>query len=446
MINISYKQVKDTYRTNNMALNKVKDDMEMVIKSNLTKEQLNDMGLTKRQWKRNNKEFYIYRYIKDKLTKDSLQTLGLFRSIVVLDDKVVSFAPPKSIDCETFIENNNLEDTILEEFIDGTMINLFYIEGLNDSELGDWEIATRSFVGGDFSFYFNPDNPKTFRKMFIEALEASNIDLSILDKNYCYSFVLQHPNNRIVTPNEKAGVCLTDVYSINGFDISKVDKDNFVDKLPMPKRYNITEFSSYEEIYDKFTSTKKEDFKLMGCVLSNGEDRSKIRNPAYEVVRELRGNQPKLQFTYLELRRKSKNSVLEYLEYYPEHRVMFNKFNNQVKRFCDNLFDNYHFTHVKRVKKHKDLEHQFKPHVYYLHNEFLNILKNNGDIITHQYVNNYVNKLESAKLMYALNYSFRPQRNTKNESVDEVLDEVVDEVVNEIVDDVVNDVLNDAVY
>ena len=43
------------------------------------------------------------------------------------------------------------------------------------------------------------------------------------------------------------------------------------------------------------------NYNTLGFVLINkvtGE-RAKIRNPVYEQVRQLRGNQPKLQFQYL---------------------------------------------------------------------------------------------------------------------------------------------------
>lgn len=434
-----------------MALQTVKYDMKMVIKTDFTNDQLYDMGLTRRLWKRSNKEYYIYRYIKDKLTKDTHQTLGLFRSIVVLDGEIVSFAPPKSIDCEAFIEKHSLSECILEEFIDGTMINLFYVEGLEDEELGNWEIATRSFVGGDFSFFFNPENPMTFRTMFIHAVKEHNIDLSRLSPKYSYSFVLQHPNNRIVTPQYKPSISLTDVYSIDEFNISKVDKMEFVDTLPIPKRYNNSEYCSFQDIYDKFTSTKKEDYKTMGVIILNGEDRTKFRNPAYEVVRELRGNQPKLQYTYLELRRKSRQDVLQYLEYYPEHREEFNKFNKQVKQFSETLYNKYHLTQVKRKINHKDLAYQYKPHVYTLHNEYLNILKKNGEFITREYVNNYIDKLETAKLMYALNYSMRTSRKVEDAEpgvkpiVEPIVEPGVDEVqeyVSKIVDDIVDQVIS----
>ena len=55
----------------------------------------------------------------------------------------------------------------------------------------------------------------------------------------------------------------------------------------------------------------------MGIIVKheNG-DRTKFRNPNYEHVKKLRGNNSKLQFQYLTLH---KEMINEYLKYYPEN-------------------------------------------------------------------------------------------------------------------------------
>ena len=66
----------------------------------------------------------------------------------------------------------------------------------------------------------------------------------------------------------------------------------------------VYEEKTYSELIDKYASMNT-DYNTLGLVLINkvtGE-RAKIRNPVYEQVRQLRGNQPKLQFQYLSLRK-----------------------------------------------------------------------------------------------------------------------------------------------
>ena len=74
----------------------------------------------------------------------------------------------------------------IEEFVDGTMINCF---NHNDS----WHISTRSFIGANCKWYSH----KKFNEMFEEA--KGDMDFSKLNPNICYTFVLKHPENRIVT-------------------------------------------------------------------------------------------------------------------------------------------------------------------------------------------------------------------------------------------------------
>ena len=51
--------------------------------------------------------------------------------------------------------------------------------------------------------------------MFSEASEKNNFNMNQLDKKYNYSFVLQHPRNRIVVPFSKPQLYLVKVYEIN---------------------------------------------------------------------------------------------------------------------------------------------------------------------------------------------------------------------------------------
>ena len=62
--------------------------------------------------------------------------------------KIVSVAPGKSIDLGTFKFELGSEDEVSIEESDGVMVNMFW-----DEEEEEWEIATRSSVGGRVSFF-----------------------------------------------------------------------------------------------------------------------------------------------------------------------------------------------------------------------------------------------------------------------------------------------------
>ena len=102
--------------------------------------------------------------------------------------------------------------------------NIFF-----DKERDDWEICTKSTVGGRNSFFRDGGITidKTFRYMFLAATGASNLDFDDLCKDYCYSFVLQHPDNRIVTPFNQMSVYLIACYKINNEDytVQTIERD-----------------------------------------------------------------------------------------------------------------------------------------------------------------------------------------------------------------------------
>ena len=59
--------------------------------------------------------YHLIKYKKNKLNRDNLETLGMFRSIIVNDSRVVSFSPPKSLTDEYFndwmsLENDNTKN------------------------------------------------------------------------------------------------------------------------------------------------------------------------------------------------------------------------------------------------------------------------------------------------------------------------------------------------
>jgi hypothetical protein len=391
----------------------------------------------------NNNEYKIIRLVKEKLKAinfynehEKYLEVSKYRSVIIRNNKVVCFAPEKSLDYALFVEKYSTENSWLEDFIDGTMINVFY-----DNIKETWEIATRSTVGANIVFFNDVKNYKyfdnnnyfkdyynlTFRSMFFEACNSCNLDLNCLDKKYVYSFVLQHPFNRIVTPILTPVIYLVKIYEIihpinnvlssdnlNHVIINEIDIQSLVNAPPyifinstikFVNKYPVTNF---QEIKDYYASGNA-GYNCVGCFLySKDGTRSKIRNMSYEEVRKLRGNQPKLQFNYLTL--KQENKVGEFLQYYPEHTVIFNKFKLAVYHYTNILFMNYISCFVRKEKPLKEYEFEYKTHMYKLHEKYKTELKPNQKSIDKKYVIDYVNALHPAQQMFLINYktpSFR---------------------------------------
>ena len=370
---------------------------------------------------RNNQKYRVIRYDKNYLGFDLIGTQGLFRSVIVNQDKrVVSFAPPKSYRFSSFStkypDPKNTDGIVAEEFVEGTMMNVFWDASAGLS--GCWEIATRNSVGGEVSF-FQSQNAKTFRDMFMETANEINLDINKLNRNYCYSFVLQHPENRIVVPFKIKKLYLTNVYEIcnteNGtvtvscIDLKKIkdDEEMKMTNVCYPEVYN--EWSSYNDLMDNYGS-ENTSYNILGVVIHNYStgERTKIRNPVYENVRQLRGNQPKLQFQYLALRKEGK--VGEYLKFYPEHKKEFALFRDQMHRFTNTLFQNYISCYMKKEKPLKEFPENFRTHMFNMHKIYIDELRVEKKYINHSFVVNFVNELPLTLQMYSFNFAMRQRK------------------------------------
>ena len=263
-------------------------------------------------------KWYFLQYIKKNLCEVNYKTAGLFRSVLTDGKKIYIYSPPKSLPFSS-VKDDEYNNYILEELVEGTMINLFW----NDY-LGEWNIATKNSLGGKYAFY--QDNKKTFRTMFLEAMNNQQIEFEHFDKTLCYSFVLQHPDNRIVIPFKTTGLILTGLYKIDGTTVTILDKYQCnIPNMLFPKtlkQYTDYKGSSWQDLEDYFNQMKL-DYRITGTNIYNPSTglRSKLRNPTYEYVRRLKGNSPKIQFQYYSLRQVGK--VREFLKYYKEYRPTF---------------------------------------------------------------------------------------------------------------------------
>ena len=385
---------------------------------------LNKHGLNKHSSLDEERKYNILKYNKSKLNKEYPFPDGFIRSVIFKDENMVCFSPPKSVSFNIaktlpdFSLNNN--NVVTEEFVEGTMINMFYDDG-------KWCIATKSSVGGKVGFFTTGTTRKvrdenTFRSMFFDAvasLEATTMEdkglfekLDDIPKNVCLSFVLQHPKNRIVVPFLKPSLFLVAAYSLNDYTVTPINiRDNsFRSKLPSwvsyPEVYNIT---NYEELNNKISSIST-DYKKVGVIIYSETTglRTKIRNPLYESVKKLRGNQPKLQYRFLTL--KKEKNIDEYLYYYPEHMDLFIEYNNKVNLFCSKLYSNYISCYVRKHKPLREYSSEYRTNMFKIHEKYINELRPVNLIVTKEVVHNYVNSMEEAILMNNINYKTNKSR------------------------------------
>ena len=348
--------------------------------------------------------WYFLKYNKKNLCEENYKTIGLFRSVLTDGKKVYVYSPPKSLPYSS-VKDDDYENYIIEELVEGTMINMFWNDHSNK-----WDIATKNSLGGKYAFY---QHKKTFHAMFFEAINSQFIDVAQFDKTLCYSFVLQHPDNRVVISFKEPRVVLIGLYKIEGDNIMILDKCQCtVPNILLPKtleQYTNYKGSSWQDLENYFNQMDL-DYRITGTNIYNPKTgmRSKLRNPAYEHVRRLKGNSPKIQYQYYSLRQVGK--VGEFLKYYKEHIPTFSRLRDDLHKWTDNVWTNYKRCYVQKEKPLMEFPKKFRSHMFNLHQIYLNDLRELGHYVSRQIVIKYVNSLEPAKLMYSMNYDLRCAR------------------------------------
>ena len=358
--------------------------------------------LISKPWGKNNIIYNIIKYDKNIITYDMVDLMKIFRSIICgnSNSNIHVFSPPKSFNIMAFMdkyneENSQLTDCIAEEYIEGTMINLFY-----DNTINKWEIATKSSVGGNITFF--KDQP-TFAKLFYEICDEMKINFDLFSKDCCYSFVMQHPENKFVLQISEKRLYLIACYKIENYTVTLLPRESVTlpENILLPKQYNMLSYNELFMLYGSMNTAAS----IPGVMIyhKNG-DRTKIHNPNYKYIKYLRGNNTKLQFQYLSLRRD--NLINENLKYFPENIKQFQIFESQLYNFSNTLYANYIQCYIKKEQPLIQFPKEFRVHMYNLHQYYLSIRENRG-YINKTVIIQYINSLEPAKLMYSLNYNMR---------------------------------------
>ena len=349
---------------------------------------------------KNQDGLFIIKYNKHYITRDNVQTLGHFRSVITDGERLLCYSPPKSIESESFMNDFPTgKDCILEEFIEGTMINCFYHNN-------EWKIATRWNIGANRSFY---QRGLSFCEMFKEAMSKCQLEFDTLNKKYCYSFVLQHPQNRIVVPFNSPNLVLIATYELNGWSVKEIKSPLVNSKVAYPWSSFVEKPINNWDTYIKPYVDINTHYTILGVVLKHSANgscvRSKVRNPIYEKVRHLKGNSPKIQFQYYHLYQQGK--VTEFLQFFPEHKQEFWNLRGELIRWTNKLFELYKNRYISKNISEQDIPYQFRPHVWSLHDIYQSSMREKNLSINKQTVINYIYNLHPSRLMYSINYPLR---------------------------------------
>jgi hypothetical protein len=306
------------------------------------------------------------------------------RGVVIntVTNKVICIPPRKAIQKENiydFLNENeyNNDNISIQPLIDGTMINMFYHNN-------EWFICTRSNIGAKNSW----DGKVPFHKMFKEI----NGDewFSELDIHSCYSFVLRHNKNRIISPVETNEIYLIERHMVFEDNITKAELP-FIVGITNTCDIKTDNLMCYNDINLNYR------FKGFTVKKHDGERINWI-NPNYVHVGELKMNYNHPFLNYIELRQKKK--LTEYLNYFPEARYLFDEYRNKLIKIKEDIYESYVSIFIKKENEMKNVNYSIRPLLYKLHGYY----HKSGEKINRKIVSDYLYQLPCKKLLFIYNY------------------------------------------
>ena len=260
---------------------------------------------------------------------------------IIIDKKTLKIL------CYTFnkcSDNLNLPDNIckdnlyIETSIEGTLIRMFYYED-------KWIYSTKKCIDASKAKWLSDKNfIELFKDCILNNDNIKNIDNleNILNKNNCYSFIITHPENKIVTPYTTA----------NAFHISTRDMTSLNEIIEDIKFLRIEKKKINKDYLETFFLQILKDMCISyeGFIfIDENYNRWKILTPIFIKIRKLWGNSNNRFFRYLELRKNS-DLLQEYIIYYPNDQYNFIIYENKISEFSKFILNKYTEKHILKLE------------------------------------------------------------------------------------------------
>jgi hypothetical protein len=286
----------------------------------------------------------------DKAESDMTSPLvAPFRSVVwnMLTNRPVCVSPARGLVLDASAsEVPGGGPFVAEDFVDGVMINQFH-----DGE--SWRVATRTQVNAGAGFY----GKTPFAELFADTFIATGLKLDELDKSLCYSWVLQHPKERVVVaaPYGVPRLFLVEAFRIAADSsvsvLSAAERRAAIplagaagDKL-VPVVHDLTTLAAVRERVIAWGRRFHAGWQGIVIKAADGT-RYKLRSAEYNEARLLRGNQAKLAYLWLE--RWSEGKINQYLRQYPEEQHEAEAIINRFKAVTQEVHDVHQAIYKRR--------------------------------------------------------------------------------------------------
>jgi hypothetical protein len=332
---------------------------------------LNDYYLIENHIKKiNNKKFpelSLFKYSKDKSNFETVDVRQARGIILNRDNNIICYSLNKFNNRENKDHkhfNSIWKECIIEEAIEGTQIRLYYYNN-------EWQVTTARTILAENSKW---DYIKSFQQLFNDV--NKHIDYNLLNKDYTYTFILKHIENRIISNIKK-----NELIHIHTRNNKTCDELNVDINIKKPTVYH---FNNYEDLINDLESLT---FESKGYVLKYKDERYMFISNEYNKIKNLKGNHLNKLYHYIDLIKKSE--LEEFLIYFSEYNIIFNNVKNDLNNFINKIHNLYLNVNIHKSIKLNEIQKDFRKTIYDLHGIYLK----NKTIITFDVVKDYIYNL-----------------------------------------------------
>ena len=276
--------------------------------------------------------------------------------------KIVCQSNLGTISFEDFISKVPIENCVVEENLEGTLINLYYYDNR-------WCVSTKFCINAENSKF---RGNKSFRQYFDKLCD---IDKYRLDTNFTYSFLLQIPENRLVSKIKKR-----QLYHIETQNNITGEKIYFDIGIKKPKILKLNDLNTLK--INSYRNLNKELIKLNWCIKGfmlyspDRKYRCSLINPAYEVPLQMIKDQTDIKYIML-------NSVYydgninDVTYYFPEYIPIKDKVMSDVNDLVKILYGVYKDTYCYKKNTVDDVSPKYKKILTNIHKVYKEVHRNN---------------------------------------------------------------------
>ena len=276
--------------------------------------------------------------------------------------KIVCHPNDGTLDLKTFKVNVPIDECVIEENLEGTLINLYFYNNI-------WNVSTKFCINANESrFRAKLTYRQLFDKLFLHH------QYKLLDKSFTYTFLLRIPEDKLVSNIvEPALFHLESQNNITGSKLYLNIGTPHISRITPLELLNKNGYSGGKLSYRLISQINNAfSWDIRGLMLysKDRQYRCSIINPNYNKVLSLVKNQSDLKYLALESQFYKKNSE-DILHYFPEYTELFDSVKSDYVNVANTLYSLYRNIYCRKIattipKKYQKIVHKihacFKTH------------------------------------------------------------------------------------